>query len=79
MSSPTTLIDHHVDGVELDSRTHDGLTVELLWTRADNRTFVRVEDWKSIADPLTFEVPGPYAADAFEHPFAYLGYLADRR
>ena len=67
-----TPVDTHIAGERLNVRTNYGLTVELLWERKSDRTFVRVEDWSNRSRPVTFEVPGERAADAFRHPYAYM-------
>ena len=56
---------------ELDTRRGDGITVTLYWDSTSERTLIRVIDERTAMDE-TFQIPGPTAADAFEHPFYYL-------
>ena len=56
---------------ELDSRTSDGIHVQLLWHPRKNQAAVTVEDTKTGG---AFEIavePGQRALDVFHHPYAY--------
>ena len=58
-------------GRELDSRTADGIVVQLLWSETDNRVFVAVNDQKT-GQTFSVEVPdGERPLHVFAHPFAY--------
>ncbi len=56
---------------ELDHRTNDGIDVRLLWSSRTNHVFLAVEDQRS-GESFELIVPGADAADAFQHPYAYL-------
>jgi hypothetical protein len=56
---------------ELDSRTSDGIHVQLLWHPRNNRVSVAVSDTKT---DQAFELEvrhGQRALDVFRHPYAY--------
>jgi hypothetical protein len=56
---------------ELDSRSSDGLEVQMLWREHDNQVFVVVCDKRSdVAFCLTVH-EGERALDVFNHPYAY--------
>jgi hypothetical protein len=55
---------------ELAHRTNDGIDVTLFWSKASNRVTISVFHARS-ATALEFEVDGPDALDAFNHPYAY--------
>jgi hypothetical protein len=60
---------------ELESRDGDGISVTLLWDSEFHRTMIRLVDYH--AETIeTFQVPAFAAADAFDHPFYYLGQAA---
>ncbi len=54
---------------ELNIRDNAGITIALLWDNISGETFVELE---SEEDWVQYSVPGISAADAFEHPFAFL-------
>lgn len=58
---------------ELDYRSMDGLEVWLLWSKPENRLFVRVSNSSS---EVTFEldVEASNALDVFRHPYAYAAF-----
>jgi hypothetical protein len=57
---------------ELDSRTADGLHVQLLWCETSDRVFVSVSDSRT-GNEFSVQVPhGQRARHVFEHPYAYL-------
>jgi hypothetical protein len=56
---------------ELDSRTSDGIHVQLLWHPLDGHVSVAVDDTKT-GEAFALEVRyGQRALDVFHHPFAY--------
>jgi hypothetical protein len=56
---------------ELDSRTGDGIHVQLLWHPRDDRVSVAVSDTKT-GDAFELEVRhGQRALDVFRHPYAH--------
>ena len=55
---------------ELDSRTGDGIDVQLLWHPADNSISVFVYD-ATHESAFEVSVDPRDALDAFHHPFAY--------
>ena len=56
---------------ELDSRTSDGIHVQLLWHPRNNRVSVAVSDTKT-REAFELEVRhGQRALDVFRHPYAY--------
>jgi hypothetical protein len=55
---------------ELAHRTSDGLHVYLFWNEPTSRVTVCVHDARG-DDSFEFEVDGPLALDAFNHPYAY--------
>jgi hypothetical protein len=60
-----------ISRTELTSRTTNGITVRLLWTRSTNLVTVTVDD---VANGDYFElILGEYdrALDVFHHPFAH--------
>jgi len=57
---------------ELNTRQGDGITVSLYWNNEDHTTAIRLVDARTEIDE-TFDVPAFAAADAFDHPFCYLG------
>jgi hypothetical protein len=74
--TPTTHPDPDDPGIEseareLDSRTSDGLHVQLLWHPQDGHVSVLVTDTKT-ADAFELQVRhGQSALDVFQHPYAY--------
>ena len=58
------------DARELDSRTGDGIDVQLLWHPADNSISVFVFD-ATHGSAFEVAVDAKDALDAFHHPFAY--------
>jgi hypothetical protein len=58
---------------ELAHRAADGVEVTLLWSKRENRTFVRVRDDRS-GDFFELDVPAASALDAFNHPYAYASF-----
>ena len=63
---------------ELDSRTNDGIHVQLLWIPRDGHASVVVTDSKT---GETLELPvrdGDRALDVFHHPYAYAARRPDR-
>jgi hypothetical protein len=68
---------------ELAHRENDGLEVTLLWSKADDRVFVRVGDTRS-GDGFDLPVCASDALDVFDHPYAHaaargIHYTADLR
>ena len=56
---------------ELDSRTSDGITVQLLWSSSDGRLSVAVDDTRT-GQSFSVDVPDQTRSmDVFHHPFAY--------
>ena len=56
---------------ELDRRINDGIDVRLLWSPADDRVVVAVDDAKT-GESFTVEVrERDKALEVFRHPFAY--------
>ncbi len=56
---------------ELDSRSNDGIHVQLLWCEHDGRLWVSVADSKR-GDQFSIDVRERSAAlDVFNHPFGY--------
>lgn len=56
---------------ELDSRTSDGIYVQLVWHPGDKRVAVAVQDTKT-GEAFELAVgPGQRALDVFHHPYAY--------
>ena len=55
---------------ELASRTGDGMSVTLLWSRVDNRLAVEVSDLRSCRH-FQLEAPPDRALDVYYHPYAY--------
>jgi hypothetical protein len=56
---------------ELDSRFNDGIHVQLLWSSADGRLSVAVNDTRT-GQSFSVEVPdNKRSLDVFHHPFAY--------
>jgi hypothetical protein len=56
---------------ELDSRTTDGIEVQLLWHPLDGHVSVAVNDSKT-GEVFELEVrPGQRALDVYNHPYAY--------
>lgn len=56
---------------ELDSRTSDGIHVQLLWHPLDGHVSVAVNDTKT-SEAFELEVQyGQRPLDVFRHPFAY--------
>ena len=55
---------------ELAHRWSDGIDVYLFWTKATNHVTVGLVDARTDAS-FEFEVDGPNALDAFNHPYAY--------
>jgi hypothetical protein len=63
---------------ELDSRTSDGIHVQLLWHPRDGHVSVAVNDSKT-GEIFELEVRhGHRALDVFHHPFAYSAEPRDR-
>lgn len=58
---------------ELDSRTTDGIHVQLLWCQDEDRVFVAVNDGKT-GDAFSVEVADTERAlHVFDHPYVYAG------
>jgi len=57
--------------VELNSRTDAGIEVTLLWDRNSGEVFIAVCDLRQDSESVIAVAP-ENAADAFQHPFAYL-------
>ncbi|MBV8997926.1 MAG: hypothetical protein JO304_02635 [Solirubrobacterales bacterium] len=56
---------------ELDSRTSDGIHVQLLWHPLDGRVSVAINDTKT-GEGFDLEVRhGQQALDVYHHPYAY--------
>ena len=56
---------------ELDSRTSDGMSVQLLWHPLDGHVSVAVNDTKT-GEAFELEVRhGHQALDVYHHPYAY--------
>ena len=55
---------------ELDSRESNGVSVSLLWSKAENRIKVAVTDGQ-LDQSFELHVAGPEALASFHHPFAY--------
>jgi hypothetical protein len=56
---------------ELDSRTTDGISVQLLWNEPDGRLFVSVADCRT-ASSFSMEVHDrERTREVFNHPYAY--------
>lgn len=56
---------------ELDVRHGDGIEVRLLWSKAEDRVTVAVEDGRT-GRSFVVEVHGDESAlDVFHHPYAY--------
>ena len=58
------------DRKELAHRTSDGIDVYLFWNEPTNHVTVGLVDGRT-DEWLEFEVDGPNALDAFNHPYAY--------
>ena len=56
---------------ELDSRSTDGIHVQLLWRPVDNQVSVVVNDTKAGGAFELIVRPGQRALDVFNHPYAY--------
>jgi hypothetical protein len=73
----TTCPDHDDSAIaapvrELDSRTSDGIHVQLLWYPQDGHLSVAINDTKT-ADAFELDVRhGQSALDVFHHPSAYM-------
>jgi hypothetical protein len=67
--SPHT--DTEYEAIELAQRTGDGLEVQLLWHRSDERLTVLVNDFRNDVSFAIAARNGSEALDAFRHPFAY--------
>ena len=57
---------------ELNRRVGEGIAVTLYWDSVGHRTMIRLVDDRLEIDEV-FQVPAREAAEAFEHPFCYLG------
>jgi hypothetical protein len=56
---------------ELDSRTSDGICVQLLWHPQDSHVSVAVNDTKT-GEAFELDVRhGQHAIDVYHHPYAY--------
>ena len=55
---------------ELDSRSSNGIHVNLLWHPTTRRVTIDVYD-ESLDESFEFEVARDHARDAFHHPYAY--------
>jgi hypothetical protein len=56
---------------ELDSRFSDGIHVQLLWSSADGRVSVAVNDTRT-GESFSVDVPDhTRSLEVFNHPFAY--------
>lgn len=58
---------------ELDSRTNDGINVQLLWCEIEDRVTVVVDDTRTGHAFMLDVGAGQRALDVFNHPFAYAG------
>jgi hypothetical protein len=58
---------------ELARRVNGGLEITLYWNPADNGISIDVHE-AATDETISFAVPGDRALEAFNHPFAYLGY-----
>lgn len=56
---------------ELNNRNNDGISVSLLWNSDSGETFIEIEDARNESVD-TFPIAPENAADAFQHPYAYL-------
>jgi hypothetical protein len=59
--------------LELDTRTTNGITVTLAWSRATGRVSLFVVD-EPAGETFDLEVDPADALDAFHHPYAYAAY-----
>jgi hypothetical protein len=59
---------------ELNSRMSDGVEVQLMWCRDDDRLWVSVNDARQGESFLIPVAVGERAMDVFHHPFAYAGH-----
>jgi hypothetical protein len=57
---------------ELAHRTSDGIDVYLFWNEPTNHVTVRLVDVRT-NESFEFEIDGPDALDAFNHPYAHAG------
>jgi hypothetical protein len=57
---------------ELNRRDAEGINVTLYWDNEFHRTMIRLVDYRTETIE-TFQVPAYAAADAFQHPYYYLG------
>ncbi len=68
MSNPNT---DQTSMRELDSRITDGIEVRLLWSSADGRVSVAVNDTRT-GQTFSVDVPdNKRSLDVFHHPYAY--------
>jgi hypothetical protein len=63
---------HTLDSMnELDSRITDGIHVRLMWSQADDRVVVAVDDAKTGDSFVVAVQSDERAMDVFHHPYAY--------
>jgi hypothetical protein len=60
-----------MDMRELDSRVGDGILVRLLWSQAEDRVAVSVDDARTGESFLVEVRDRRRALDVFRHPFTY--------
>jgi hypothetical protein len=60
----------HLQLRELDARENDGIHVRLMWSPAEDRVLLHVDDTKH-GIRLVVPVKRTDALHAFDHPFAY--------
>jgi hypothetical protein len=58
---------------ELDERQNNGITVSLLWNRADDSLVVRVID-AGTDEQMFLQVAAAEAMDVFHHPYAHAAF-----
>ena len=61
------------DSKELAHRANDGVEVTLLWSKREDRLFVRVRDARS-GDSFELAAAAADALDIYEHPYAYAAF-----
>jgi hypothetical protein len=59
--------------LELDTRTSNGITVTLFWSRATGSVSLVVVD-NAAGESFDLEIDPADARDAFHHPYAYAAY-----
>jgi hypothetical protein len=70
-SEATMQTDHVITAHELDSRTSDGIHVQLLWLPAEDHLVVAVSDHRTGTAFVVGVDDRSRALDAFRHPYAY--------